>query len=290
MSITTDRQFSLGGLTFGEPTGYTVTAVEFGPPEIRQVDTDNPREDGIRMGRDHRGGRIVTLEVSALGDDATVRDQVALLERAWLASDTRSSPGAVTPLSYRVAGEDRRVYGRPRRFAADPKLLEWGRVDVVAEFQAIDHLYYSDVEFQTTLGIVPPSAGGLVGPLIGPWIASGTGEGSQSIAVDGTEAAWLICRVDGPITNPTVEATDLWSVTLKVTLASDQWVVIDPTPWSRSVRRNDGANLSGAFTALSSRLPQMRVPPGVQQVFLRGVDPSGTSSLSVYWRSTFASF
>jgi len=285
-----EGQWAIDGVVMGPGTDFNVSRFEIGSPDIRASDQPRAREDGDEFGRDYKGGRTVTFELNALGSDYGVLERLAVLEEAWDAEAVRVQPGAAAVLSYCRGGQTRRVYGRPRRFAPATDLDYLGNVPITCDFRTKDHRFYSDVEFAATVGIIPELVGGLVGPLVGPVIASGSGVGTTGIAVGGTAAAWLISRIDGPIENPTIELVDHWSATLNVTLAADQWVVIDPSPWGRTVRRNDGANLAGAFTVGSRRLPGMRVPPGQQQVILRGTDPTGTSSLSLFWRSAFASY
>lgn len=288
-------QVELDGLVMGPGTDYIISDLRLGGRgEIRDNDAPMPREDGIRFGRDHVGGATIEFEISVNTYDRTAASAAwAALASRIDARAVRTTPGAVSSLSVRIGdGETYRVFGRPRRF--DPvatALADAGRVDLVGDFQCVDSYVYSDVEYQTMLGIVPESTGGLIGPLIGPLVAAADVEGDLSVTIEGTEPAWLVVRINGPIAYPTVEVADQWSVTLNIELASDQSVTLDPTPWNRSVRRDsDGANLAGTFTAASQRLSGMRILPGRRRVILRGTDPTGTASMTLFWRSTWLSF
>lgn len=286
-----DLSYDLDGYVFGQGTEVMVLDLEIGSADIATNDAVLPRQDGIRFGRDYRTGRVITFDmIVTTGTGVESLDHLADLENVWLADLTRGTPGAVSILKLTRAGRTRRVYGRPRRFAMASERNRYGWISAVADFQCVDHLFYSDAELSTTIGMSSPSVGGLVGPLIGPIIAESAGEGVLDLFVGGNQPAWPVIRVNGPIIDPTIEVTEQWAATLNVTLASDQWVVIDPSPWNRTVRRNDGANLAGKFTASSQRLSQMRVPPGRQQFLLRGTDPTGSASMNVFVREAHSSY
>lgn len=286
-------------VVMGPGTPYNVSAFEIGEPDMRNSDNPRAREDGDEFGRDYRGGRTITLDLNALSDPyepviqtrhAAVLEALSVLESAWDAEMSRTQPGVASVLSYCRGGISRRVYGRPRRFKP-VTTMDWvGNVPVTADFRTKDHRFYADAESALTLGFVPESVGGFTPPLIGPLIMSGQGVGQTGFFVGGTEAAWLTFRIDGPIQNPSVEIPDHWSATMNLTLAADQWVLVDPSPWQRTVLRNDGANLSGAFTADSRRLSGMRVRPGSRSAILRGIDPTATSRLSLFYRAASASY
>lgn len=281
------------GYTFGRDRDALVTKATFGDPAVITNDSPAPRSDGVYFGRDYRGGRTVTFEGSVLTDPGPTAalDALGDLESAWLADDVRTTPSATAVLRMRRGGRLRRVYGRPRRFAATSGYSARGWVPYTADFTTIDHLYYADTENVLVVPYVPASLGGLIGPLTGPWTAATRGTASGHLIVGGTRPAWLGWGVHGPITNPSIEVVGRWSATLDVDVAYDQTIWVRPAPWERSVRRvNDGANFSGKFTADSVRLSQMRVPPGQSLVLLRGLDPTGTSFLTAAVRDTFASY
>lgn len=287
----TDTRWWIDDLEFGWPrTDYTVSSFEIGDVDDRISSEPSAREDGQRFGRDYLNGRTISFQLHALDTGYGVLDKVATFASAWRPERVRLVPGAVSALSWERGGQRRRVYGRGRRLTPSTGLDWTGNVPITCDFETSDHKFYEDAEAGVVIGFVPDGVGGFTPPLIGPLTMSGEGVGTSGIRVGGTESAWLTMRVNGPITRPTVEVTDQWSVTLDVVLADDQWVLVDPSPWGRTVRRNDGANLSGAFTAQSERLSQLRVPPGTHQVVLRGTDPTGTSSVSCFWRAAYASY
>ncbi len=280
-------------VVMGPGTPYNVAGFEIGEPDMRNSDKPRAREDGDEFGRDYRGGRTITFDLNALSDPdepiieirhREVLNHLAVLESAWDAELARTQPGATSVLSYCRAGQTRRVFGRPRRFQPI-STMDWaGNVPVTCDFRTKGHHFYDDTENAVTLGYIPADVGGFTPPLIGSLIMSGQGVGAENINIGGTGAAWLVARINGPISSPTVQVPGQWSATLNTTLAVDQWVLVDPSPWARTVLRNDGANLSGVFTADSQRLSGWRLPPGQHEVLLRGNDPTGTSSLNLFWR------
>lgn len=277
--------------TFGQETDVLVLDLEVGQADIVSNDASLPMQDGLRFGRDYRAGRVITFEmIVLLGTGADALDALARLETAWLADTVRGTPGAVSILKLTRGGRTRRVYGRPRRFALASERDRFGWLSVTADFQCVDHLFYGDAELVTNIGMSAPSVGGLVGPLIGPIDAEAATEGLLDVNVGGTVPAWSVIRINGPIVDPSIELVGSWSFQLNTTLASDQWILVDPTPWNRAVRRNDGANMAGRFTYDSQRLSQLRVPPGRRQFILRGLDPTGSASANVYLREAFSSY
>ena len=291
VELPVDLYYDLDGFAFGEGTDWLARNVEIGDAEIRHNDAPLPRQDGMRFGRDYRSGQVITFEIIVMtGTGAQALDQLGQLRAAWLADTVRATPGAVSILSLTRAGRTRRVYGRPRRFALASERDEYGWSSVVCDFQCVDHLFYGAAELAYSVGMSAPSVGGLVGPLIGPIDAESAGEGIQTLFVGGNVPAWPVMRIHGPIVDPSIEVVGQWSAKLNVTLASDDWVDIDPTPWNRAVRRRGGGNLAGAFTSDSQRLSQMQLAPGSQQVILRGLDPTGTAHIQMWVREAYTHY
>lgn len=288
-----DWQFELDGVTFGAGTDYRVSELTLPKPEARVFDADAAREDGTSFGRDHLTGLLVTFEIGVVGTGPDgVLDKVATLRRAWYGDATRATSGASVPLVMRRPGRDPvRMFGRPRRFdPASHADVASGYVPVVCDFQAVDPYLYSDTVGSTSVTIVPPPVGGLIEPLTDPLVGVQSGEAQGHIDIAGSDPAWLVIRILGPVTDPEISVTGLWSARLRLTLADGEYLDVDPQPWARSVRRNDRSNAAGAFTAASQRLSVMRVPPGPAEVVLRGVDATGTASATFSWRSAYSSF
>lgn len=293
-----EGSFDLDGFEFGgafAESGF-ITTMTPGSATVVNNDAGYPRQDGTRFGRDYRSGQTLGFKTVVVpphdgdGTDVGCQDRFGLLASAWLADEVRATPGAVSVLRMTRNGRTRRVYGRPRRFEPPDDADRFGWFSVDMDFACVDHLYYGDSELVTTISMEHPSVGGLVGPLIGPIDAESAGEGLQLMHVGGTQPAWLKMVIHGPIVDPIVEVVGLWSIKLNVSLASDDWIEIDPAPWNRLIKRRDGANMAGKLTQGSQRLTQMRIPPGPQQVLLRGVDPTVTAYVECFVREAHASY
>jgi hypothetical protein len=307
IEVLPEASFELDGVTFGPGSATSIQDVDFGDPELTVGDLPRPRADGMMFGRDYRGGRLVTFELTVLtaytapavaalpelggyGTVATL-DELALLNRAWSGGLVRTTPGAVSRLRYRLGGRQRVLYGRPRKFAATSGWATLGRVPVSATFQAIDHRFYDDVERTAVVPYIPPPAGGLTFPIEFPWSTITVGYSPGVIAVAGTEPSWLVIVIYGPIVNPAVTwVGGDWTLGLNLSLLDSQFVVIDPRPWSRGVRLDGVTNVAGALTPTSPRLSELELPFGTHEIVLSGQDDTGLSSMTLAWRHAYSSF
>lgn len=284
-----DYQF--GGHVHGQ-TLVMVEDVVFESPDIVMVDRQLPRSDGIRFGRDYRGGRTITVNMHVFGDHGphglSILDDLAA---AWSGDTARRIPGSVQTLRIRTGQRTRRVYGRSRRFApVSTKVAANGWAPVVADFRCVDHYFYDDNERVNEVGIVPPSGGGLVAPLVAPLTTLGISYAPGEIIVGGTVPCYPVFMIWGPISLPTIDVIGEYRITLGMTIKHDEFVIVDPRPWSRGVRRNGLYSVAGSLTPSSPRLSEVRLAPGPHEVILSGLDETGTSRLTVAWRDVYTSF
>jgi hypothetical protein len=289
-----DDQLAIDDYVIGYGTRIDVTAFDAATPVVVDQDKPMPREDGTVMGIDRLGGRLLTVDMDIVGtDEGNGLDLLEQITGAWLGDNFRTVPQSYQVLSYRLHGtnEQRRVFGRGRSCApATLANAHVGLIPVSAQFQTITPYFYSDAEFVDSTGLIPDDTGGLQGPLIGPIYASGTGSGARGFTIGGYRPAWLATRVYGPIDNPIVEVVGQWWYQLGLKIAAGDSIVVDPQPWQRQVRRDsDDANCAGFLTGMSAWLADMRVPPGGQEIILRGSDSTGTSRVECYWRDTRSS-
>ncbi len=295
MADLVDLQYELGeGFLFGRGTPFTVERMGMGTPDGRYNDRERPREDGIMFGRDFLNGRTITFDghvVQTSGWNATL-DNITELEAAWLSDEIRLTPGAVTSLRMKHGSHQRVVYGRPRRFAAVKGRTKQGIAPFTADFVCIDHRFYGDVEESETITFVPPISGGIVAPVDAPVSTVGGSTSRQGdIVIGGTQPAFTRFTIHGPITNPVITVLNRWTIRMTLSLAYDDYVVIDPRPWGpRGVRTRFGVNAAGKFTADSPMLSKLQLPPGPHTVTLSGTDPTATSWMTVAWNPVYASF
>lgn len=273
-------------------TKVMIEDITFNAPDITTMDRQLPRSDGIRFGRDYRGGRTIAFDMHVFGSSGGQGFEILdELTQAWYGDNVRTSPGAVQTLRIRAGHRPaRRVYGRGRRLAPAPlRTSATGWSPVTAEFKTIDHYYYDDQEKTNTVSIVPEQGGGLLAPLAAPLSTLGVSYAPGEILVEGTSACWPVYVIKGPIKLPTVEVVGEYRITLGIGVAFDELLVIDTRPWTRGVRMGNGTSVAGALTPASALLRNARLAPGTHEIILSGLDETGTSSLTVAWRDVYVS-
>lgn len=272
-------------------TKVMISKIDFNAPDVTTQDRQLPRSDGIRFGRDYRGGRTINFDLHVFGSSGPqgfeILDQ---LTQAWYGDKARLSPGAVQTLRIRRGNVTRRVYGRGRRFAPAPlRTSATGWCPVTADFKTVDHYYYDDQEKTNTVSIVPTQGGGLLAPLSAPLSTLGVSYAPGEVLVEGTTPCWPVYVIKGPINLPTVEVVGEYRITLGIGVAHDELLVIDTRPWTRGVRMGNGTSVAGALTPASALLRNARLAPGNHEIILSGLDETGTSSLTVAWRDVYVS-
>lgn len=301
MTALNDHQFEIlpnedatDGFVFGIGADVSLDDGGFDPGEATWMtqDSDNSRRGVKGFGRDVTGAKT-WMWASHVDQDDEV-SAVEILEAfadAWSPEEVVRNPGRQVALRYRLAGRERRVYGRPRRFAAPPSnLILNGYVPVTHDFQLVDSYSYDDVESSTEiLYASAASGGGFTLPSTMPLTTQpSNGNGSGQITVSGTSRAYPIIRFNGPWTNP-VLTTDEWTLAWKGEIGPTGYVEIDTRPWALTVLDQDGAS---AVEGLSRRtwLEDMWFAPKSQpQITLDGIAASGGASATIRWRNTWKS-
>lgn len=301
MTALKDHQFEIlptsdaaDGFVWGIGADVSLDEEGFDPGEQEWLTQDgqNTRRGVVGFGRDVLGAKTWTWESHT--DQEDVETAVNVLDRfsaAWSPESLARTPGALTAVRYRLAGRDRRVFGRPRRYAAPPtNLILNGYVPVTHDFQCVDSFTYDDVESSAEI-LYASSAegGGFVLPAQLPVTTMpSAGNGSGQLTVGGTARAYPVIRFNGPWTNP-VMTTDDWTLRWTGEIGPNAWVEIDARPWALTVKDQSGAS---AVEGLSRRtwLEDLWFAAGSQpQISLDGVAASGGASATVRWRNTWTS-
>ena len=285
-----ERQFRLDGHSFGRGLPVEVSEVEFGRPEIEDQDARNPFRDGLRFGRDYRAGRTITFELFAHSrGGADPLESVALLERAWLADAVRSRSGAFSVLTYRINGRDRRVYGRPRRFATDSRLYRSGVIGITCDFQCLDHLFYADEPVTVSTGLFAKSQTGFTFPWTFPLSESGTATASPGVLnVPGSVPTRLIeVTFHGPATNPGVEIVGGAELFIRRSLAPGESVTVRTHPSMRAALLNGSGDLS---RVVAGDVDEFALAPGAANVRFVADNVTGTAQMEFQAWPAFASF
>ena len=282
----------IGGVAFGGQTGdLIITDFDPGDTELVTVDTQNPLNDGVMVGRDFLGARTWAFTVTSNVDDVNLaRAVLAPLGAVWRDKRVRLTPGAVVPLSYRLGDVWRRVYGRPGRWAdmkADLRTMQ-GAGAVACDFRVTDPRHYAEDESSVELTIIPKSVGGLIAPLVAPLRTRAQG-GQRAGLVDNRGDADTPLKVTfyGPCRDPKVVAAAGWEVGLVGSLAYDEQVTVDAL--EKTVTRQDGTPVPGMLTR-ATQLTKAVLPVGQSDLTFTCIDDTGTAKAVLSWRDAYETF
>lgn len=288
-----EKQYELGGVLFGRDCPVEIKADGWTPgsPDIRTSDAPLATGDGVRFGRDFKGSATWSFSLYTNGDTETEAwEALGDLAAIWDADDTRLEPDAVLPLRYRLAGRDRRVYGRPRRWTPTPNNNSLtGRIDIEADFALVHHLVFDDVEKNQTIGIAPPLEldAGLEVPFIAPFTTSaGASVRQSSVNIGGTVPTPVVITFNGPVADAAVRIGG-WTAALVDPVRSDDPVTIDARPWIRAATTESGGGVR--VSPRVTRISKMWLPPGNHEVIFTGEDPTSTSNVVIRWHDAYRS-
>lgn len=216
---------------------------------------------------------------------------------AWHWLHGRDTPGMVTALRFQLEGEQRRIYGRPRRFEAPPdnKILG-GYVPVSVDFKCADGFVYDDVMKSVTVQLGQAledenvdDGGGFVFPVTFPTVTLPPTRQQTQVNIGGDAPAYPIIRFDGPVVNPGF-ITNGWALTLDYTIPAGQFVEIDTRPWRMTALLNNHPDASVAgFLGRRQRMSQIRFQPGRFEGKFIGFS-SGVATCTIRWASTYNSY
>jgi hypothetical protein len=257
-------------------------------------DVGRVREDGMSLGEDYSSGKTAAFDLAVLTDDAdnptqAGSDALSDLERLWRTPGFRNGSGKYAILRSMVGGRTRRAYGRPRRYdEVAGNLTIKGVTPVLCDFFVPDGTWYDDDESTVTIPIIASIISGLVAPLVTPLTTTTAVITSQGGTIGGKLPTWPVITFHGPVTNPKVRFNGGLTVAINTVIASGQSVTVDTRPWQRTVLRDDGASLAGAFTWDTPPMRHMALDPGVYDITFTGQDLSGTAWCSVAWRGAYS--
>jgi len=306
MAELSEKQFELKGVVFGWGCPVDVHQGGWNPggKNTRNRDVEHPTRDGMRPGKDLAGPQ--THAFSLFANQENEHDAwatVEALQYAWDADEERKKAGEVLPLRYCIAGQTRRVYGRPRRWT--PSSTETGvtgRIDIEADFVTVDQIVYEDeLQFETfPIAIPTDTTAGVVAPLVPPFSsAAGSSTTIYSITVGGTRPTpvWITFKSPYGLAGASVRVTERskpvgapadyrltdWTAALRDPLGVSDEVTIDARPWITAATRSDGSGVR--VSPRVTRIHELWLPPGGHSVAFTGNDPTGTATATVSWRN-----
>jgi len=301
MTALNDYQFEVlpsadasDGFVFGIGAAVSLNDGGFDPGENEwEVQDQTNTRRGIRsFGRDVLTSKTWVWESHT--DQIDAESAVAVLEdfsAAWMPDLLALQPGQMTAVRYRLAGRDRRVFGRPRRYAAPPtNLILGGFVPVTHDFALVDSFTYDDVESQSQiLYSSGTSGGGFVLPAVMPISSlASEGVGSEQLSIDGNARTYPIIRFNGPWTDPVFNTTD-WTLRWKGEIGPTGWVEIDCRPWALTVLNQSGASVAGGLDRQTWLEDCWFAPKSQPQITLKGAATGGGTSALVRWRNAWTS-
>jgi hypothetical protein len=290
------------GFRFGRGTVVHVSGSEISSPTIRTDDVSVARADGLMMGREYYDGLTITFDINiktrGLGDNGTAAKALhRSMAQAWFTEDTgvgasRITPGEVSELY--LTDDDRTLvtYGRPRTISLLVGVLVL--VGFLLQLRSIRSRTNSMKLSGNTVPLPVLRQHLLVWYrlFIFPLNTFSVQVLDDFAIVDGNTETWLLTKIYGPISAPKVEITNYYTIETSsdFSLGPNEWLEIDPRPWSRKVMKNGTTPCAGKFTAQSRRISMQTLPPGVHRIVLRGNDPTGTARLETSWRNAWSTW
>ena len=280
------------GYRFGLGLPIAVLADGFHPGESSWAtqDATNSRRGNTVFGRDTRGGSPWTFDWFTNGEDPeTSLAEIEALGLSWGIPSVYEQALAMQRLRYRVAGRDRCIFGRPRRFSATPNNeITYGVTRGSMEFVPVDGNTYSDLEHSVSVGFTSDAdGGGWVFPVVFPLeTVASTGFGKGSVYNAGNVRTFPTIRFKGPLTNPSISCS-AWTLKLNGSIPENEWVEIDTAPWSMTILNQDGAS---RMSMLDSRiwLEDCYVMPAATDFRLGGISANSSASCEIRWRDAWA--
>lgn len=299
MILLRDMQFEIlptedsnvDGYAFGIGRDVSINDGGFTPAERTWMTQDgaNQTRGTTMFGRDiQTAGSWAWSGHTDQDDDREALAAAGAFGAAWMPPNgTHWEPGEVTTLRYRLGGRVRRIYGRPRRFAAPlSNLMIGGNIPVNADFVLADPRHYSDEVHRVQMSWTGMPTSGIKMPTRLPLRTLPQGQREGSLVVGGDAPTYPIIRFYGPVTKPSLVGED-FELVLNTTVAASSWVDIDTRPWHMTVLRSDGASLAGKL-GRRQWLEDVRLRPGPHQLAFRGSAAGGTATCEVRWRDAWS--
>jgi hypothetical protein len=289
MPVSSDWQAEYAGLLLGDGTVYEIREIQglADQPDLRTSDRARLRRHGLLPGDDFLAARAVTVDLEVFGaDDAAFAAAMAALKLALAPGNPEA------PLTFKVPGVAgggiRRLNARPRKLAlpVDLDRFFYRQPTATVLFEASDPRLYDDALSSVSTGLaVSPS--GLVWNLT--WNLSwGASSSSGSIfAVNaGTFPTPPVFRIDGPVTNPSVENITTGE---KLALSADGGLVVGAGEFVELDTDARTVLLGGTasrYSKLSADSTWFDLKPGTTELKFRGTT-AGAPTLTVTWRSAW---
>ena len=284
MALSGDWQMEYAGLLLGDGTAFEIAKVDglADQPDLRTSDQTRLRRHGMLPGDDFLGGRSIVVDLEVFGSsDADFQGNVNTLKAALAPGGPEQTLSFLIP-GVTAAGFPKQVTVRPRKLAVPVEERWFYRMPIATvEWFATDPRLY-DV-FQQSV-VTPLAATPSGHTWNNTWNLSwGTAGVSGSIFANnaGTFPTPPSFRIDGPVTNPSVEnITDGLTLAFNITLGSGEFLDIDTD--ARTVLLGGTASRYNTLTSPD----WFDLKPGITELKFRGTT-AGVPQLTATWRSAW---
>ena len=261
----------------------------------RGGEVEIPRGDGMITGSDYvTPGEVrltLVVDVTHIRDGqqarAELRKRIGGFTSMWNHPRHRQTPGKVSELRL---GEIGIVEGRPRG-------VEWSLDEYAPGFARGTAVFArTNSELLTVtgdaagwqeheIGLIPAQTGGLLAPLAAPLSTAKTSSRARPFEIDSATPVHPLFKLTGELhSGAVIELVGGWRLTLAVGLNYDDTAVIDTRPGRCYTTLNDSP--VNILAPTSARLSTVTIPPGVNELVLRGTSPAGDAKLLTRWRNT----
>lgn len=242
-------------------------------PDVQLADSPRPQSHGSYPGSVLGDSLVVTYDYLVRGTpDAKIKALAAVetyapidsVERALVVNDGEGA-------WFRRARVMGRQVPQDARFSYSP-------AECSIQFVCADPRRYQ-LAAKTVTVRQPTSTGGLVYPLVYPLDYGTSNDGQQFAANAGNTETPPVVQFVGPLTNPTLIATDAWQLGFNLTLASGDVLTVDIS--NGTALLNGSADRLYTVTTDSTPLERCTIPVGSTALTL--IATSGTGSVQVTW-------
>lgn len=275
-------QRELGNLLFGRHTAYPISSMEIQSYNVNAQDAQAPMADEIMPMQENFVPAPITFEIGVLEfhrnenmevfsgrifNEEPMRRNLNKIALEWRGDDIRKNPGAARPIRFcQRDGSVILAFGRPRKFQATAPTRKNCYYTVNAEFQRLDTLFHSDIEY---------------------FEAVDPGQTVTLTRDKGDLSCWFRCLITGPAVNPHIVIGDL-DIELDWTLAGGEIVEISSYPWSRRVVNSSSLNLGAKLIGETQYLDKLRFPLGVaKNITWTAGGTTGSSGMLFCWRDSY---
>ena len=286
---------TLGSLSVGlEGPGWFCPSLDLGYPDVRDVTSNRPDQDGIDDRTMYMGGRTVTAEIVALAGAGAQIDAVVAMFAPFMAPSARpvlhyvlDRPGAPErTMTLRAAGFSGPIAGAYER-------------DVQLQWVAADPAAYDPTVRTATAWAGSASAPGRVYPLAFNRVypAGGASPTSATMVTPGDLMAWPLLRVYGPIAGALVRLQNNWPDNSWVlnyvrflpsyTIGAGHYVDVDTFKRTAYLDGDRTQNVVNQIDWSLTSWPYLMPSPAVGTLLLSGTNASGVTQVQATWQDRY---